>query len=112
MKVLGELVNLSELEAKVEAAAMGRLPSGSMAVVALPDSRKGYQLILCSEESSDLEPLREDYNLQCHPVERLDGVCVVPELPRSPLGKVRHGLLASKVTDQLKQMKQMKQNER
>jgi len=106
VKVLGELVNLSELEAKVEAAAMGRLPSGSMAVVALPDSRKGYQLILCSEESCDLEPLREDYNLQCHPVERLDGVCALSEIPRSPLGKVRHGLLASKVTDQLKQMKQ------
>ena len=109
VKVLGELVNLSEVEAKIEAkiesSAEIRLPAGSMTVVALPDSRKGYQLILCSEQSSSLEQIREHYNLDSHPVERLDGVCVVPEIPRSPLGKVRHGLLAKKVIDQLKQMK-------
>jgi len=110
VKILGELVNLSEVEAKVEAKLESsekfKQLAGNIAVVALPDSRKGYQLILCSEESSDLDQICKHYNVDSHPVERLEGICVVSEIPRSPLGKVRHGLLASKVTDQLKQMKQ------
>lgn len=106
VKVLGELVNLSELEAKMVDTLAVPLPEQSFVVVAIQDLRKGSRLILCGDKSFDLEQVRKDYNLQCHPVERLDGVCALSEIPRSPLGKVRYGLLASKVTGQLKQMKQ------
>ncbi|MDG1358026.1 MAG: AMP-binding protein [Akkermansiaceae bacterium] len=102
VKVLGELVNLSEVESKVEVAALGHLPAGSLAVVALPDKRKGYKLILCGEQSCDLNGICKTYNLESHPVERLDGVCVLSEIPRSPLGKVRYGLISQLAAEQTK----------
>ena len=102
VKILGELVNLSELEAKVEALAKSSLPAGSMPIVALPDTRKGCKLILCGEGSSDLDRACKAYNLNSHPVERLDGVFVLSEIPRSPLGKVRYGVLARRVAEQVK----------
>ena len=102
VKVLGELVNLSEVESKVEVAAVGGLPAGSLAVVALPDKRKGYKLILCGEQSCDLNGILKVYNVESHPVERLDGVCVLSEIPRSPLGKVRYGLISQLAAEQTK----------
>lgn len=102
VKVLGELVNLSEVEAKVVASVDIGLPVGSIAVVALPDPRKGCKLILCGEQSNDLDQILEDYNLHSHPVERLDGICVLSEIPLSPLGKIRYGLIAQVAAEQAK----------
>ena len=101
VKVLGELINLAEVEAKVAASVSEVLPDQSMVVVAIQDSRKGYRLILCSDKPVSLDHLCSEYNLRCHPVERLDGVCLLAEIPRSPLGKVLYGELARKAADQI-----------
>ena len=100
VKVLGELINLSEVEVKVKASVPEALPEQSIAVVAVEDSRKGHRLVLCGDKSLTLDSICSEYNRHCHPVERLDGVFSVAEIPRSPLGKVLYGVLAKKAAEQ------------
>ena len=71
-----------------------------LAVVAVPDSRKGNRLVLCGDKQADVDQIRKHYNQECHPVERIDELCLLEQIPRSPLGKVLYGALAEAVVEQ------------
>lgn len=91
VKVLGELVNLSHVENQIsqQAAESGESVSPvGLPVVAIADERKGSRLVLCIPQNHDYGQLVADYNRDCHPVERIDQVITVDEIPRSALGKV------------------------
>lgn len=96
VKVLGELVNLDEVEGQLLRVAESlRVPvtSSGFSVIALEDARKGSRLILCSEKSGDPSALLQGHHAMCHPAERIDEVLVIEEIPRGPLGKVRYSTL-------------------
>lgn len=96
VKVLGELVNLDEVEAQLLRVAERRkvpVAASGFAVIALEDIRKGCRLILCTERSGEAMGLLESYHALCHPAERIDELLVVDEIPRGSLGKVQYSRL-------------------
>lgn len=103
VKVLGELVNLSHVEnhliRKAAQSAISVSPVG-LPVVAMADERKGNKLILCVSNDQGYEDLIECYNRDCHPVERIDQVIEVDEIPLSDLGKVLYARLQDVVGPQ------------
>jgi len=107
VKVLGELINLSEIEGRVlqhaarcQSLSQSPSPIPELAVVAVPDSRKGNRLVLCADQQTDVDQIRKHYNQECHPVERIDELCCLGEIPRSPMGKVLYGALSEAVVEQ------------
>lgn len=115
VKVLGELVNLAEVESAVSNTIENEEISGHESVVtSIPDIRNGSRLVLCSDKDVDLrlelnlEELRLRYNDTCHPVERIESVCLLGEIPRSALGKIRYGELSDLVAGVLVTKEQRK----
>lgn len=85
VKVLGESVNIVELEEKVTG-----LINAPCAVVAASDQRKGHNLFLFTEsKTADLEKI----NLAVMPFERFESIRVVESLPRTELGKLKRSEL-------------------
>lgn len=82
VKVLGELVDLEVIERKIGA--------GRAAVVALSDDRRENRLVLVCEGAA-IEV--GAYNRDVSGPWRIDEVVQVAQLPRTPLGKIRYGLL-------------------
>lgn len=97
VKVLGELVDLDELQVMLNGM-LGRCEDDHMAVVALPAKRRGVKLVVCTDkvsvQSQLLSVVLDRYHEKCHPLHRIDGVQMMSELPRSPLGKLRYGVIA------------------
>ncbi|MGE9269236.1 MAG: AMP-binding protein, partial [Verrucomicrobiales bacterium] len=89
VKVLGELVDLEQVESG--------LGVEQVAVVAIPDSRWGRKLVLVSEAGRHAEAV-ERYNAGVAGPWRISEVVVVSSLPRTDLGKVRHGALAEVIS--------------
>lgn len=79
VKILGELVSLASLNARLVEFAIRGL------VVALPHPRRGHELVLVREPGGGA---MEDFNAGLAPVERLSREQVVAELPRTEIGKV------------------------
>ena len=100
VKVLGELVNLAEVENRIIKLAMeSKIPAEGMVVLALPDDRKGNRFVLCSENQIDGQALLNDYNSRAHALEQIEQVFLLDEIPRSPLGKVLYSTLAEAVAN-------------
>jgi O-succinylbenzoic acid--CoA ligase len=95
VKVLGELVNLAALQARLEGAAMASgLAFGSAVIFPVPDERKETRLLLVGAHSQEkLDALRQEFNNLSIGCERLDESRVVSALPRTPLGKLDMGEL-------------------
>ena len=72
---------------------------GLCLVLALPDDRKGSRFVLCSANQIDGQALLNDYNSRAHPLERIEQVFLLDEIPRSPLGKVLYSTLAEAVAN-------------
>jgi O-succinylbenzoic acid--CoA ligase len=86
VKVLGELVNLDELQRKADTL---KDDAATVVIWPEPDARKETQLILIGECSTDhLEILRERFNGEARGFERISAVRSVPEIPRTTLGKI------------------------
>ena len=87
LKILGELVHLGPLQARLDALAM----SGNQAVIVpIPDERKGTALVLAVTDTAFGESLREKFNATATVAfERLDRVVKVERIPLTDLGKVR-----------------------
>ncbi|MCP5535175.1 MAG: AMP-binding protein [Akkermansiaceae bacterium] len=105
VKILGELVNLAEVETTLAATARRlatpvNMPSGELIVIACADHRRGSRLVLCSDQAIDGHHLIGQYNQSCKPVERIDCYCLLENIPRSPLGKVRYDQLQAEVARQ------------
>jgi O-succinylbenzoic acid--CoA ligase len=90
VKIGGESVDLSRL---------GRILSelgADAAVVAIPDERLGHVIALAvaSPDESIVESLVESFNARVFPFERARRVIRVPEIPRTPLGKIMRNRIA------------------
>jgi O-succinylbenzoic acid--CoA ligase len=98
VKVLGELVDPLAIEERL-AECGGRGVAGRVAVVALPDARAGSRLLLVAEPAAadGLPRALAAYHGGAPGFARLAGPVWLPELPRSPLGKLRRAELAAAV---------------
>ncbi|MDB6139413.1 MAG: hypothetical protein JWO94_2485 [Verrucomicrobiaceae bacterium] len=96
LKILGELVHLGPLQAKLDALVMA---AGKAVIVPLPDERKGTALVLAMT-SGDMEKVRQQFNATVAPYERLDRCVKVQRIPLTDLGKVKVNELADFVAGQ------------
>jgi acyl-CoA synthetase (AMP-forming)/AMP-acid ligase II len=90
IKIGGESVDLARLDAILAAVA-----GPQAAVMAVPDRRLGHVIHLAVTPSVDADTVKAAFDAKVHPFERARGVHVVPEIPRSALGK----LLRKKLID-------------
>lgn len=93
IKILGEGVSLSDLRSNWAQIVRikGQNPS-LFELIALEDSRAGFQLIAAVEAAESAEKCRElinFYNLNCRPYEKIAKCVVVGQIPRTSLGKLK-----------------------
>lgn len=90
VKIGGESVDLSRLDRIL--AELG----ADAAVVAVPDERLGHVIAL-AVASGDADGIASAFNARVFPFERARRILRVPEIPRTPLGKVMRARLSSGV---------------
>lgn len=93
VKILGEGVHLGQLEERFFRGLESQLVP-LVALVAIPEKRKGFELILLTEVSSDLQlqEALQAWNQMCVPVERIAEIRKVAKIPRTSLGKIQRTL--------------------
>lgn len=87
VKILGELVHLQPLQARLDALALERGLHSRCVIVPLDDRRSGTVLVLASD--GDAAGLLEPFNAGVEPFQRLRYFRQVEPLPLTDLGKVR-----------------------
>lgn len=90
VKVLGELVNLTSLQARLDGLAVqAGLPPGTAVILPMDDPRKDTRLVLVGEPPAErLDALLHQLNVTSAGYERLQESRVVTALPRTSLGKL------------------------
>ena len=90
IKIGGELVSIIRLQNVLDSLKMRHPEAPDMALFASPDERLGYVIHLAATEAGkDLLPaILEAYHAEVMPVEKIRKVHFLPEIPRSPLGKI------------------------
>jgi O-succinylbenzoic acid--CoA ligase len=94
LKILGELVALPPLQARLDALALGRCER--CVLVPVDDARRGTTLVLASTDARAAR-LLEDFNASVQPFERIERFVQVASLPLTDLGKVRLAELAARI---------------
>lgn len=93
IKILGEGVSVSELRNKLtQLAGLQGYSSISFELIALEESRAGFQLIVAVEAAEFYEKCQKlvnFYNLNCRPYEKIAKCVVVGQIPRTSLGKLK-----------------------
>lgn len=93
VKILGEGVHLGQIEDKLSQL-LGSDLMTSAALVALPDERRGMNLVLVTEKNKKLyEDGLDQWNQNCNPVERIGRIQEISNLPKTILGKIQRQLL-------------------
>lgn len=90
VKILGELVDPSEVQAEIVAASAGAIGERELVVLAVDDARAGKRLVLVHESSvpaAVIEAALLSYHASCPGFRRIRAVVAVDQIPRSPLGK-------------------------
>lgn len=100
IKILGELVHLAPLQARLDALALQQKRAQMPVIVALPDTRRESRLVLVSEEAevAEVAEVITAFNAEMPAFLHLSEVIHLPQIPRSPLGKVNHPALAALIT--------------
>ncbi|MBK1829159.1 AMP-binding protein [Verrucomicrobiaceae bacterium R5-34] len=102
VKVLGELVDLSEVESTLKRVAdEAGLSQRELIVTAVQppkageyrDQRRGTLLVLCTDQDDGLASLLEKYNAVCPALQRIKGIAVLGEIPRTAIGKIDYPLI-------------------
>ncbi|HYK00566.1 MAG TPA: AMP-binding protein [Thermoanaerobaculia bacterium] len=83
IKIGGESVDLARLDA-----ILASIAGPHAAVVAATDPRLGHVIHLAITRAADADTVKAAFDARVHPFERARRVHVVPEIPRSPLGKL------------------------
>lgn len=94
IKIMGELVHLAPLQARLEALALQQNWAQLPVILALPDARRESRLVLVTETQDSADLIAAFHALTpafCH----ISEVIHLPQIPRSPLGKVNHTALAA-----------------
>lgn len=90
VKVLGELVDLEALEARLVELSAGTLAAGALVVIALPDVRAGHVLVPVGDAALDralVERVLQAHEAESPGFQRLQPPRYLEALPRSDLGK-------------------------
>ncbi len=96
IKILGELVHLAPLQARLEALARQQQRPKIPVLTPLPDARMESRLVMVSENSDNADSdLLAAFNAQTPAFCHLSQIIHLPEIPRSPLGKVNHPALTA-----------------
>jgi O-succinylbenzoic acid--CoA ligase len=97
VKVGGELVNLSALEATLAQVLARVAPGTDAALVPVADERLGrvIGLAVAAGDQGIVERVRDAFNAGVLPFERIRVAMTVAEVPRTALGKVRRDALRS-----------------
>ena len=99
VKILGELVSLDRLDRLWEEVC-GDAAGGDAALSAVPDERRGFQIVLAvsgSWEAGRLERCRTAFDERVAAFERIQRIQRLNEIPRTALGKVRHEELGRQI---------------
>jgi O-succinylbenzoic acid--CoA ligase len=91
LKIAGESVSLSQLEARLEAVRIEQGFLWDVALVALPDKRLGASLHLLVEQTApaeEVQTLQQQFDSRVLPFERIRQVHILEQIPRSALGKL------------------------
>lgn len=91
VKILGELVALEPIQARIEALRLELgMREGEAVICDVPDERMEARLVLAvtSMNASDAERLRVALNRTLRPFEQVEQLHWLPAMPRSELGKV------------------------
>lgn len=94
LKILGELVALPPLQARLDSLALGR--AERCVLVPVEDVRRGTSLVLASTDARAAQ-LVEEFNASVQPFERIQRFAQVDGLPLTDLGKVRTAELAARI---------------
>jgi len=87
VKILGELVHLAPLQARLESMALTQGLARMPVIAVVPDERRESRLVLVAE-GPEGAALADLYNAHTDPLCQITEVVFVPEIPRSDLGKV------------------------
>jgi O-succinylbenzoic acid--CoA ligase len=87
LKIMGELVHLAALQAKLEALALKHGSTGRSVIVPVDDARRGHALVLVHEDGA--AGVMTEFNAQVQPFERLERAVQLTRMPLSVPGKVR-----------------------
>ena len=91
VKVLGELVHLAPLQAKVEQLAAAAAWAQTPVIAAVPDARRDARLVLVTEPAcgGDAAALVAAFNSDADGLSQISEFVGIPTIPRTSLGKVR-----------------------
>jgi O-succinylbenzoic acid--CoA ligase len=98
VKILGELIHLAPLQARLDSLAMADGLVLPPIIMAMPDLRREIRLILVAESAAGAG-LLELFNAVTEPLCQLSEVVHLPHIPRSPLGKVDVSVLQTYLAD-------------
>lgn len=93
VKVLGELIHLAPLQERLDALALKHRLDHRPVIASVPDARRECRLVLVAENVTAavlLEALNDGSAPLCH----LSEVVIVPQIPRTELGKVDSAALS------------------
>lgn len=92
VKILGELISLKDLEARLLSIVKGLHLSQEVVLIALPHPRSGYEIVIVFLESdytaAQVEQLVEYFNKDLLPIQQVKRTHGVAKMPRSELGKI------------------------
>lgn len=91
VKILGEGVNLADLDVRLIALLRSHGFTGDAAFATLPEERRGADLVLVLTQ--DFAAALDLWNSACSAVERASSVRVADSLPKTELGKLRRSAL-------------------
>lgn len=98
LKIMGELVHLAALQARLDALALKQGHTRRAVIVPVEDARRGHALVLVHETGAT--SLMTEFNAQVQPFERLERAVQVAQIPLTDLGKVRLSELESMLARQ------------
>ena len=96
VKILGENVNLQDLEEKLSKIKEDQKFPGDFCLISKTSPRQGNALHLFVTEKAD--SLLEEFNQAVLPFERIENVHIVENIPRSELGKVLKAKLSAVIS--------------
>lgn len=92
VKILGVLVNVSDVEMRIQEWAGKNKLSGTVAILATPDERREHQLILVTDSQKSLskwQRFRDEINSRLPGPERIQQFYWTPKIPMTDLQKIK-----------------------
>lgn len=105
IKILGELVNLANVERKFNSVLDDCFYGVECVVVSMNDARRNAVLYACVENFDDrLEAVLKKYNERCTPFCRIEKIIDVEKIPKTSIGKIDFVSLCAIVEQRVSKM--------